>query len=365
MQINSLKLFHFRNFIEESVSFSGGVNLLTGSNGQGKTNLVEAISFVSSGRSFRTARLADLVLSGSRSGSAFASISHHQTDLDLGIVIERGKKTGYINGEPVKTLADYAGKLLTVAFSPSDLEIVKGAPFERRRLLDRHISELRPGMIIDYAAYGRAVKSKNALLSRGNAGRESIMPWNEIIAEHAVRIVNARQEFVRALGARAARIHSAFAAADGELQLNYKSAFAESGTAAEKEHILRVLELEFPREVERGSCAVGPHRDDMQISIGGKDARVFASQGQTRSVVMALKLAVIELLENAAGETPVILLDDVDSELDAARSAALFSLIAERQSQVLITATEPRLLEIFGAQRCALFSVESGHVKPI
>lgn len=362
MHIQRLKLFHFRNLENCAVEFSSHVNLIIGPNGQGKTNLIEAVTTLAEARSFRTSRMEDLVRWGEREASVFGEIQTASGVSTLGLIIRDGKREAYINGERSKGLIDIIGKFSCITFSPADIDIVKGSPAERRRLVDRAAAETDPLFASASIQYSRAIKNKTAALRAPGVRAEEIEAWNDLLASHASYIANKRREVVLSLGARASRYYERFAPQEEELQTSMEDPWGETVTA---ENVRVLLSTELRREMAAGTCLLGPHRDDLSIQISKRDARAFASQGQARSLVLALKLAVLELLEARFEESPVVILDDVDAELDLARREAFFSMIFSSERQVFITATEVSgPMRMMGGEAKTLF-VKEGQIDPV
>ncbi len=313
---------------------------INGLNGNGKTNLVEALYLLSGSRSFRTNSSQELLKWGEKECSVFGTIVSKDGPEELGLVFTPGERTAYAHGKPLDSVTELIGKLRVIAFSPADLSLVKGSPSGRRRFLDRHMVDLNPGFIKVLMAYQRALASKSAVLKQPGITYAHIEPWNEIIAQSCGNIVDNRLKFIESLNERAAVFHREYAPTDGELAISLESDFVEHGRALTVEDIQSRLENVAPKEMLMRTPSLGVQRDDLSISLGGVDARAFASQGQTRSAVLSLKLGVIDLLEAATGESPVIILDDVDSELDKGRSERLFKALLNKPRQVIVTGTD-------------------------
>ena len=262
------------------------------------------------------------------------------TRLELGASIQNGKRSLFVNGNKVASLSEFVGRLVCVTFSPTDLAIVKGSPSIRRKFVDKHLVDLHPLLIDDLLSFQRAISSKSSLLKAGVDDDAKLDSWDAVIAGSAARIVNARREFLRALEKQAALVLQHFAPGDAPLSLKLDSRLLsdEEGEVT-PEQIIEKLRKYRAREVRYRSCLVGPHRDDVEILLAGHDARAFASQGQARTAVLCLKLGVIKLLEDERRDRPVVLLDDVDSELDAARVRALFEAVLAEPRQIFITGT--------------------------
>ncbi len=364
MYVDSLRLYQFRNFPELSLSFSPRLNLIVGKNGQGKTNLIEALNLLSSMRSFRTGQLRDLVQRGAEEMSAFLLLRQAQADVELGMAVTQASRRTFLNGNAVPA-ADFVSKLCCVTFSPTDLMLVKGAPDGRRKFIDRHLVDLSPVIMRDLLDYSRALKSKSRILKGNCVTSAMLAPWNQLMAGAAARITRGRRWFLERLEERANEIYGQFAKGDGNLHLSLRSTVAGAGQAADEGEILRKLDEHAEREIAAAACLIGPHRDDVVIRLGELPAKAFASQGQSRSIVLSIKLAVIALVEEARGEQPVLLLDDVDSELDETRRDALFDMVLSSATQVFITGTDRHLAMRCGAQESLLLLLQDGRVEVV
>lgn len=340
MFLNTLDMYQFRNIESQHIHFSPELNFIIGKNGQGKTNLVEAIHILSTGKSFRTTSLKQVIGWDYSEASLACSLMESVSDVDLRIILRSRAREYSINNTRAVSLSEYIGQLITVCFSPGDLEIVRGGPAERRKCIDKHIVDAKPASLKYFTAYQRALKNKNALLKSGNASNNSIAPWNQILAREGMKISLLRQEFLFQLEEAVNEVHAQFGSADGAVSFELNSfGLREDGSAATESELLEKLNKNIKRDQILKVAELGVHRDDIKILLDGKDSRVFASQGQVRSVVLSLKLGVIALLETARGESPIVLLDDVDSELDKRRSDSFFDLLLRQGRQVIITGT--------------------------
>jgi DNA replication and repair protein RecF len=362
VKISALKLYNFRNLANQTVQFGAGANFIIGRNGQGKTNLVEAVNLLSLGRSFRTSSLAELIRWGEKACSVFATTETQSGTFELGIAVERESRKAYVNGDQVEFIASFLGRLICISFSPTDLALVKGSPHERRKFMDKHMVDLNPALMGVLVDYQRALRHKNALLKSGSHDVRQLDSWNELLATAALKIHLGRVDFLERVGERAATLYAAFSESDGGLSLHLKSSSASGEGPHSAETFLERFQSVRERELALRSTLVGPHRDEVQILLGEKPARAFASQGQSRSIVLSLKLAVLELLEERREESPVILLDDVESELDAGRRAALVKLIYERRCQTFITGTELPSGELLRAGESQQLEIEAGNI---
>lgn len=333
---------------------------ITGLNGNGKTNLVEAIYLLSGSRSFRTNTNSELLTWGAREASVFGTVTHKTGTDELGISFSPGQRTAYKNGNQLSSITELLGVCSVVAFSPSDLFLVKGSPSGRRKFLDRHMVDLQPSFLNTLMAYQKALASKSALLKESHVGLNELRPWNELLTEYGGKVVDNRIKFLKSLGEKAVKFHREFAQTDGELSLTLESDCLTPDGSLSIERIQSEFERVASREIATRTTVFGPHRDDVAITLGGIDCRAFASQGQTRSVVLSLKLGVIELLEERLGESPIIVLDDVDSELDSGRSSRLFSALVKQERQVIITGTTTPPKELAESSDLQLVKIDGG-----
>jgi DNA replication and repair protein RecF len=350
VHLSSLKSFGFRNLTNQTVLPSAAANFILGKNGQGKTNLIEAIHFLSSGRSFRTSNNCELICWGQDSASVFGTIvpgtaqEAIEASTEIGVVITPGGKEAYLNGKKINAFSEFMGRFRAITFTPTDLALIKGGPQIRRKFIDRHLSDFDSSSFKAILNYHRALKHKSQLLKLGVADNSQLDTWDLILSENAFAIESGRLKFLQVLQAGADRFLSAFSKTDGPLRISLESELMEKGILSAGD-ILKSLLKKRSKEIKYQTCLIGPHRDDVVITLNGRDARAFASQGQSRSVALALKLAVIETLEREKGEAPVILLDDVDAELDLERTKALFSLVITQGRQVFVTGT-PSTLDV-------------------
>ncbi len=359
MFVESIRTFQFRNLKDSLVPLAPGMVCIVGQNGQGKTNLVEAISLISFGRSFRTNDVKDLLRLKTDEASVFASVVSQKLELEgsapekrnLGIIISGGKKKATIDGDDCRSVAELFPLLRCVTFSPTDLAIVSGAPGERRRFFDRHSVNLDQTLVWSFVEYQRALKSKQTILrndSNGNVTEHSLAPWNALMSESGARVINARAVLLAKMEPILARYSAILFDDPTAITLKPRGPSTHlfvdrAGAEVTSADLLTQLNEAAQREVAQQRTAVGPHRDDVIPYIFGHDARSFASQGQSRSIVLVLKLAMVELISTVCGENPVVLLDDVDSELDAKRREAIFSSMAKQSGQLIITCTEKRM----------------------
>ena len=340
MILQTLRTYNFRNLCNGVLDFGQGLNLIRGKNGQGKTNLVEAIYVLAFGKGFRSSENTELQQWGTNESSVFGSLQERRDKtlepFELGISIRGKKKEFYRDGAKISRASDYLGVLCCVCFTPNDLLTLKGAPALRRKFIDRHAMFAMPGYVERLLDVQRALAHKQALLRQGVREYEQYFPWNQIIVQQGRKVSEQRRDFVVSLEGRARAHLSRLAPQEEELSLSLNSSLLESS----EEELLSKAERYLERELRLKSPALGPQRDELETKLGSVAVREYASQGQTRSAMVALKLALIDSLFAARGEEPVVVLDDVESELDRSRVQALFELISSRSQQIFVTGTD-------------------------
>lgn len=348
MNLQTIELRNFRNYRELSLSFEPGVNLIVGDNAQGKTNLLEAVIYLGSGKSFRTQKTAELVRLGADFGDLEGTVFSQEREQTLRWVLFPGSRPRqiYRNGAKKKTTGEISGVLQTVLFSPEDLMVLKTGAAPRRRLGDHALCQLRPNYEAALTEYGRILDQKNRILKDRfeNPGLLEILPeYNTRLCQVGALLISYRARFFDALGKEAAKYHSAFSGGKEDFSLTYKTVsnildpFAPVSDLTDqlREH----LESHYRAELESCQCLTGPHKDDFDVTLSGLSIKAFGSQGQTRTAAISLKLAQRELMKAQSGEMPVLLLDDVLSELDPGRQDFVLNQITE--GQVFITCCEP------------------------
>ena len=340
MQVKSCKLTNFRNYETLETEFFSGVNLIAGGNGQGKTNLVEAVMLLALSKSPRTSHDEDLVRESQSLARVELVVERDFGKMKLECVL--GKETGkkfFINSNEIKKVSDIFGNLVAVYFSPNDLVIVSGSPAERRDFMDTDISELSGSYYNLVQRYQKVLFQRNKLLKTVHDKsliEDQIEVWNEQLASLAGLIIKTRKSFINKLAPFADETIKFLSKDSDSLQIKYDGAKGESSSEI-KEEILKSLRFNLDKDMELGYTSIGPHRDDVVFELNGRDSKVFASQGQQRSIVLALKIAELLVFEKELGEKPVLVLDDVFSELDSARQRKLYEKLAG--FQVLMTGT--------------------------
>ena len=335
MTVSHIEYRDFRNIALLELEPDHGVNIVYGENAQGKTNLLEGIWLFSGMRSFRGAKDAELIRFGSDFGRlkmAFAAGGREQK-AEITVSVKRKAK---LNGVELPSCAGLIGKCSAVVFSPSFLSIVKNGPEERRRFLDAAICQIKPGYANLLAEYNRLLKQRNSLL-KDIPIEPALLDMLDVIDERLTAagegLAQERKRYIDELLPSVRRIYDGFSGGSEEINVGYVEKEAENGSFAQR------LKANRKQDIINKTTSVGPHRDDMDIKINGISARSFGSQGQQRSCAIALKMGEAEVMKHFTGEQPVVLLDDVMSELDANRQDFILNHIIDRQ--VFITCCEP------------------------
>lgn len=330
MKASNLELYNFRNYEYENISFSDGVNIIHGENGMGKTNILEAVYYFSYGRSFRSGGK-EVIKDGEKEARISLSFENRQRKLESDIKFLSGKrKEIYINEIELKKTSQLLGNFICVLFTPDEMGIIKGMPEVRRKFCDSSIMPLRPNYIKELIKYRNILAQKTALLK--SRQYETLDIWNEKLAETGIRIMKLRESYIERINQKAREIQNEISGGKEELNLIYNP------SVKLKENYLEKLTEYKEKEKENLFCMVGVHRDDIDILINGKFAKNYASQGQIRTAVLSLKLAETEIIKEETGEYPVMLLDDILSELDKSRREFLISRI--KGKQIIITCTD-------------------------
>lgn len=339
MFVKWVKLKNFRNYTDASVEFHSGINLISGGNGQGKTNLVESIMLCALSKSPRTSHDEDMKMENTTFTEASVCVERNFGDITLDCRIDECGKKFFINTNEIKKVSELFGNLVAVYFSPNDLKIVYASPSERRDFMDTDISELSGSYYSLVQRYNKVLFQRNRILKTIH-NRQDILDqidvWNEQLATLAGYIIKTRKNFIEKLKTPAKQIMKYISKETEELNISYVGANGETADEIKKE-ILKSLEFNIDRDMELGYTSIGPHRDDVKFELDGRDARIFASQGQQRSIVLALKIAELTVFKEELGENPVLILDDVFSELDTARQKKLYDMFDGYQ--VIMTGT--------------------------
>ncbi|MBQ6661113.1 MAG: DNA replication/repair protein RecF [Lachnospiraceae bacterium] len=358
MLIRQLQLNDFRNYGSLTISFSEGVNLLYGDNAQGKTNLLEAICLSATTRAFRGAKDKELIRFGCDEAHIGTRIVSHNVPHRVDMHLRRNKPKGIAIDEiPIRRSAELLGLLHVISFCPDDLAMMKSGPSERRRFLDMELCQMDPVYCSNLINYNKVLVQRNNLLKQisGNLSlRDTLFVWDEQLVRYGREIIRRREALIRDLLPVVTKKHGSLSGDKETLTMEY----APNVSIDDYED---KLARNFEHDLFMKSTGVGPHRDDVDFSVNDRNVRLYGSQGQQRTAALALKLAEIELVRERAGEAPVLLLDDVLSELDRSRQLQLLSEIDNLQTIVTCTGMEEFVLR--RSSEDSIYLVKKGTVE--
>jgi len=340
MFIEKIKLENFRNYHEQEVFFDKKVNVIAGNNAQGKTNLLESIYVSSLGRSFRTAKDKEMIRFEQPYSRILASYSSEEQEKKVSIGFSQdGKKEIKINNIKVEKMVEMLNHFYVVVFSPDDLKIVKEEPEKRRNFIDRELCKMRISYLNNLTQYKKILVQRNAYLKSENKDKQAMEVWDDALSQYGGKVMRQRKQFIEEINTISREIHEKITQGKERLEINYLPNIPyEEDPEAMMEKIRNKLEKSYQKDVYLGNTSHGPHKDDLLILIDGVQARQYGSQGQQRTAALSMKLAEINLIEKEKGEKPILLLDDVLSELDPERQKYLISALSE--SQLFITTAE-------------------------
>lgn len=330
MYIKEIELKDFRNYKELKVSFSQNVNIFLGNNAQGKTNLLEGIYLNAMARSFKTSRDRDMI----RFGEDYCRIrtlsviddEEQKTEI---VIAKNGKKAVKLDGVKINRTSELLDRIFIIIFSPEDLKIVKDEPEKRRKFIDRELCQINPGYYSDLGNYKKALKQRNTYLKEHDIEASILDIWDYELAKYGSKVILKRKNFIDKINVISSRIHDSISGGNEQLEIKYEPnvQFTE-----DTEHdFYEILVAGRNEDIKNRNTGRGPHKDDLRISGNGIDFRKFGSQGQQRTAALSLKLSEIKLIEEETGEKPVLLLDDVLSELDNDRQTYLINSLGENQ----------------------------------
>ncbi len=363
MKVTGLRLVNFRNYEQMTIRPHAGLCVLTGENAAGKTNVLEAVFLCALGRSHRTIHDAEMVRRGEEGAYVDLKLSTKQGGREIEIRIPPGeRKQVSVDRSPIGKSAEQIGVLNVVMFAPEDLAIVKGGPSERRRFLDMTISQMFPMYYTALQQYNAVLRQRNALLKDPDHLYDGALEaWNGQLAILGANIMLRRAEQAERLADIASTMHETLSDGKEFLDMYYEPNVPISDPTLLVDEIRMALEDSRERDIRYGSTTVGPHRDDLMFSLDGTDVRTFGSQGQQRTTVLSLKLAQMEVLREERGEAPVLLLDDVFSELDRKRQEML--MVSVEGCQTFLTCTHLEDLEQAQIQESMqIYRVENGNI---
>ena len=358
--LKSLTIKNFKSYSAETFSFSDRFNLIIGENAQGKTNLLEAIHFLLTFKPFKQLRVEEIITQGSKECGLKGETESESGFDEVHILVNDSNKTIRINGKIVYKTSKVYGRYNVVTFLPSDIELVKGSPQARRRYLDSVISIVNPDHLSDLKLYQRALAQRNAVLAKSaSLSHEVLQVWDQKLADIGSQVISRRLEYISKIQPLLTEIYKQTSGLDDDIGIHYKSSVGVSGNL--KKAFQDKLKLSFNEDRRRLHTTLGPHRDQIAFSISGKDASTYASQGEAKNLALALKTSEIEMIRQELGRTPILLLDDITSELDGNRKMFLFKMLQKFSGQIFITTTS--IKEIFYKGPARVFRIKDRKVK--
>ena len=377
MRIKSLKLLYCRNYFSTNIEVHPSLNVLVGNNANGKTNIIESIFCLALGKSYRTKSDSECIMFGEAATAMSCVVNKNDKNLDIMLGINNKGKSAKIAGIKKTKLTDFVGELNVVLFSPEDLQLVKGSPALRREFINREFYQYSRIYHKYYLMYQHLLKQRNLYLKdmRKNPKDEMFLAYLETItsqlAKVAIYITKERVSFVHEISALTYQNMLNISNGQETLKIKYKSSVLESlnitdvnDTNFTEENLVKVMMKKSFDDIMRGSTKIGPHQDDLEFYINDLDAKMYASQGQQRSIVLSLKLAEINYLKSKTGTYPVLLLDDVLSELDKNRQLKLLDAINENVQTFITTPSISDIKEDL-LKKAKVFKIENGNISEI
>ncbi|PSO78098.1 MAG: DNA replication/repair protein RecF [Cyanobacteria bacterium QH_9_48_43] len=375
MYLKDLHLRQFRNYLDQRVAFDAQKTILVGNNAQGKSNLLEAVELLSTLKSHRATRDRDLVLEGTTAGQIQATTKRTYGSMELGLTLRKqGRRTVALNRESLRRQIDFLGILNAVEFSSLDLELVRGAPERRRNWLDSLLVQLEPVYAYILQQYNKVLRQRNALLKEirdreksesttNGQAREQLAIWDAQLVENGSRVMRRRARVLQRVAPLAQLWHASISGETEVLEIKYAPnvTWSQDDPEGVQQAISEKIQQRRIAEQQLGSTVVGPHRDEVEFTINQTPARIYGSQGQQRTLVLAVKLAELKLIEEVVGEPPLLLLDDVLAELDPNRQNQLLQAIQDR-FQTLITTTHLSSFDAQWRKDSQILSVEAGEI---
>lgn len=357
MILRSIKLNHFRNYELLSVDFDNGTNIFYGDNAQGKTNILEAIYTSATTKSHRTGKDREMIQFGNDESHICSLIEKQDKPFQIDMHLKKNRAKGIaVNRIPIKKASELFGILNIVFFSPEDLNMIKDGPSERRRFIDLELCQLDKIYLDDLTKYNRILNQRNRLLKDMNIIpnlEDTLSVWDTQLLSYGKKIIQRRSEFIESLSPIVSEIHFQISGGKEKLQMSYEPNVREECFDQE---LIKV----FPRDRKMGQTTAGPHRDDLSFFVQGVDLRKYGSQGQQRTLALSLKLSEIELVKKLTKDTPVLLLDDVLSELDSKRQNYLLNHIQNVQTIITCTGLDEFIKNRFRINR--VYQVADGKV---
>ena len=368
MYIKNINLINFRNYEKLTISFNKGLNIIIGNNAQGKTNLIESIYLSGFGKSFRTSKDNDLIKINEKFLYSKLNFIKNEREQNIEFTIKGNRKKEIkINGRNILKLSEVLGNINVVIFSPDDLKLIKDSPSERRKFIDRELSQMSTIYYKKLVEYNKILNQRNNLLRKiifNEKLKDTLEVWDLKLADVGSDIVYRRYEFICKLDKISNKIHKKISDGKENLVMKYISGvkcknFNDKDEI--KKNFFENLINNYEKDINRGFTSVGPHRDDISLFVNDINIKKFGSQGQQRTAVLSLKLSEIELIYSETGEYPILLLDDVMSELDINRQNDLLYMIDDVQT--IITTTDVNNINVKNIKLSTIFKVNNGKIE--
>ena len=362
MYIESLRLKKFRNYSDQSIQLKNGMNLILGENGIGKTNLLESIYLLSTTRSHRNDDEKDMISFGEEFASVEATVVNKNGRERLNIILHKKGKTLSLNNNMIKRNSEFIGKVNAVIFSPSEMNLFDDSPRERRRLIDMEIGKLSAVYMYNLSNYLKYLKQRNAYLKQGN-DKVMLDTYTEMIFDPQIKIIKERDSFINALNAYLSYFYNEISGSQNELKMVYKSFIKEKKDVnLMRKEIKETYDKMLERDMALKQTNIGIHREDYEFYLNDLNVAKYCSQGQKRMVILALKLALVQIIYQIKREYPILLLDDVFSELDSNHRICLIKLLPN-SIQTIITTTDLREVSSIKKDNINIINITKGEIR--
>lgn len=359
MFIKRLQMLNYRNYNVLDISLGPHVNVFMGDNAQGKTNILEGIYYCAFARSHRTSKDRELINWNSDNALLSVTVGRERLDKRIDIsILKDGKKAIQINKIKIKKIGELFGNFNVVMFSPEDLKIIKDSPGVRRKFIDMELCQLNPKYYYNLVQYNKVLNERNSILRNRNINKDILDVYDMQLVEFGYNIIIDRLEYIQKLNKYSAKIHSDITSGKEKIEFKYISTIKDLENI--KENFYSLLEKNRSRDCERGITSIGPHRDDFTVLINDIDTKSYGSQGQQRTAVLTIKFSSLKIIKELTGEHPVLLLDDVLSELDFSRKRYILSTIGDIQT--IITCTGIEDLYEYLDDKSKVFKVKDGEI---
>ena len=359
MFIKRLQMLNYRNYNVLDISLGPHVNVFMGDNAQGKTNILEGIYYCAFARSHRTSKDRELINWNSDNALLSVTVGRERLDKRIDIsILKDGKKAIQINKIKIKKIGELFGNFNVVMFSPEDLKIIKDSPGVRRKFIDMELCQLNPKYYYNLVQYNKVLNERNSILRNRNINKDILDIYDMQLVEFGYNIIIDRLEYIKKLNKYSTKIHSDITSGKEKIEFKYISTIKDLENI--KENFYSLLEKNRNRDCERGITSIGPHRDDFTVLINDIDTKSYGSQGQQRTAVLTIKFSSLKIIKELTGEHPVLLLDDVLSELDFSRKRYILSTIGDIQT--IITCTGIEDLYEYLDDKSKVFKVKDGEI---